>query len=97
MTAIATETGFIVWGIDQTAYGPVELPTLVAWVKDERVTADTWIYAAKNGAWQKAAQVPELQMFFRRSEARRHGGVAGMTAPRASIRAPCAGSRSWRA
>jgi hypothetical protein len=65
MAAIATQTDFIVWGIDQTAYGPVELPTLVAWVKDERVTADTWIYDAKNSAWQKAAALPELQMFFR--------------------------------
>ena len=54
MAASATEAGFIVWGIDQTAYGPVELPTLVAWVKDERVTADTWVYAAKNSSWQKA-------------------------------------------
>lgn len=65
MAAVATETGYIVWGIDQTAYGPVELPTLVSWVKDERVTADTWIYAARNSSWQKAADVPELQMFFR--------------------------------
>jgi len=54
-----------VWGIDQTAYGPVELPTLVAWVKDERVLADTWIYDAKNSSWQRAAALPELQMFFR--------------------------------
>ena len=64
-SSIPTGTDFIVWGIDHTAYGPVELPTLVSWVKDERVTADTWVYAAKNGAWQKAASVPELQMFFR--------------------------------
>ena len=65
MAAVSTDTGYIVWGIDQTAYGPVELPTLVAWVKDERVTVDTWIYAAKNASWQKAPDVPELQMFFR--------------------------------
>ena len=65
MAAIATQTDFIVWGIDRTAYGPVELPTLVAWVKDERVTADTWVYDAKNSAWQKAEALPELQMFFR--------------------------------
>jgi len=65
MAASATETDFIVWGIDRTAYGPVELPTLVSWVKDERVTADTWIYDAKNCSWQKAAELPELQMFFR--------------------------------
>ena len=65
MASVATETGFIVWVIDQTAYGPVELPELVAWVKDERVLADTWIYAAKNGSWQKASDLPELQMFFK--------------------------------
>jgi len=81
MAAIATETGFIVWGIDQTAYGPVELPTLVSWVKDERVTADTWIYAAKNSSWQKAADVPELQMFFRSTPAGAHAGTAAMTTP----------------
>ena len=64
MAAVSTETGYIVWGIDQTAYGPVELPTLVSWVKDERVTADTWIYSARNASWRKAADVAELQMFF---------------------------------
>src|SRR5256885_16982069 len=63
--ASSSDTDFIVWGIDQTAYGPVELPTLVSWVKDERVTADTWVFAGKNNSWQKASQVPELQMFFR--------------------------------
>jgi len=81
MAAIATEAGFIVWGIDQTAYGPVELPTLVSWVKDERVTADTWVYAAKNSSWQKAAEVPELQMFFRSKGKAAAPGVAAMTAP----------------
>ncbi len=80
MAAVTTDTGFIVWGIDQTAYGPVELPTLVSWVKDERVTADTWIYAAKNASWQKAADVPELQMFFR---SKGGGGAAeAATSPR---------------
>jgi hypothetical protein len=63
--ASSLNADFIVWGLDQTAYGPVELPTLVSWVKDERVTADTWVYANKTGSWQKAAEVPELAMFFR--------------------------------
>jgi len=61
----SSDTDFIVWGIDQTPYGPVELPTLVSWVKDERVTAETWVFAARTASWQKAPQVPELQMFFR--------------------------------
>jgi hypothetical protein len=82
MAAISTDSGFIVWGIDQTAYGPVELPALVSWVKDERVTADTWIYAAQNSSWQKAADVPELQMFFQSKPHGASSGASAMTTPR---------------
>ncbi len=82
MAAIGTATDFIVWGIDQTAYGPVELPTLVSWVKDERVTADTWIYDAKNSAWQKAADLPELQMFFHGRAKPSSSGASGLTNPK---------------
>ena len=82
MAAISTDSGFIVWGIDQTAYGPVELPDLVSWVKDERVTADTWIYAAKNSSWQKAADVPELQMFFHSKADGASSGAPAMASPR---------------
>jgi hypothetical protein len=74
--ASGSNTDFIVWGIDQTAYGPVELPTLVSWVKDERVTAETWVFAARTGSWQKAPQVPELQMFFRPKSNGASGPVA---------------------
>jgi hypothetical protein len=82
MAAIATETGFIVWGLDHAAYGPVELPTLVSWVKDERVTTDTWIYAATNSSWQRASDVPELQMFFRSRPGGAQASMAGVTTPR---------------
>jgi len=77
MAATSLDTDFVVWGLDQTAYGPVELPTLVSWVKDERVTADTWLFVGKTGAWQKAAEVPELQMFFRPK-----GAVSAAASPR---------------
>jgi hypothetical protein len=63
--------GFKIWGIDDVIYGPVELPILVGWVKEERVMADTWVYSEARDAWQKAAQVPELQMFFRSNSAPR--------------------------
>jgi len=82
MAAVSTDTGFIVWGIDQTPYGPVELPTLVDWVKDERVTSDTWIYAAKNASWQKAADVPELQMFFRSKGGQNGTEAVTLSSPR---------------
>jgi len=57
---------FFIWGIDQSAYGPVELPTLVSWIKDERVLADTWIFVEREVVWRRAAEIPELQMFFPR-------------------------------
>src|SRR5260370_17008489 len=87
MASIAENNDFIVWGIDQTAYGPVELPTLVSWVKDERVTADTWVFAARTGSWQKAPQVPELQMFFRPKSNGASGPVAIQTVEGVDARA----------
>jgi hypothetical protein len=55
---------FFIWGIDDSPYGPVELPTLVNWIKDERVLADTWVYARRDSSWQRAADISELKMFF---------------------------------
>ena len=57
--------GFKIWAVDNIVYGPVELPTLVSWVKEDRVTSETWIYGEAADAWNKARNVPELQMFFR--------------------------------
>lgn len=65
MQATESRNDFFIWGVDQAVYGPVELPTLVAWIKDERVLADTWIHIGRDGAWRRAAEVAELQMFFR--------------------------------
>jgi hypothetical protein len=59
------KTGFKIWAVDNVVYGPVELPILVSWVKEDRVTSDTWIFCEAADAWHKAADVPELQMFFR--------------------------------
>lgn len=60
-----TGPAYYIWGVDQAAYGPVELPGLVSWVKEERVLADTWVYGADAKSWTKALQIPELKMFFR--------------------------------
>ena len=57
-----------IWGVDGVIYGPVELPVLVGWVKEERVTSATWVYSERDDAWHKAADIPELLMFFRRKE-----------------------------
>jgi NTE family protein len=69
MASVSPDAAFIVWGIDQTPYGPVELPTLVSWVRDERITTDTWIFAARERSWQKAADLPELKRIFQDSKA----------------------------
>ena len=55
---------YSIWGVDKLVYGPVDLPVLVNWVQDERVTADSWIHREDTDAWQKAARLPELKMFF---------------------------------
>jgi len=93
-----TEIGFIVWGIDRNPYGPVELPTLVAWVKDERVTGDTWVFAVHTGLWQKAAAMTELQMFFRTkstapASAPGAGGIGANTLRRVKILADLTGEQ----
>lgn len=69
MSTQADSAQFFIWGIDQSAYGPVELPTLVSWIKDERVFADTWIFVGREVTWRRAADIPELQMFFPRQAA----------------------------
>jgi hypothetical protein len=64
MAETSNETRFIVWGVDQTPYGPVELPTLLAWVQDERVTAQSWVFLEQTGIWKRASELPELQNLF---------------------------------
>jgi hypothetical protein len=67
---------FFIWGIDDSPYGPVELPTLVNWIKDERVLADTWVFARRDSTWQRAAEIPELKMFFGKKFSRTVDGQA---------------------
>jgi hypothetical protein len=58
------KTGYVIWSENNTTHGPVELPALVDWVKEGRVTATTWIFVQRTGVWQKSGELPELQMFF---------------------------------
>ncbi|HEY3854483.1 MAG TPA: cyclic nucleotide-binding domain-containing protein [Verrucomicrobiae bacterium] len=66
MPADSNQITFSIWAADNVVYGPVELPTLIAWVKDQRVLADTWIFDSGNDRWRKASTLPELQIFFRK-------------------------------
>jgi CRP-like cAMP-binding protein len=53
------------WGADNIAYGPVELPALVSWIKQGRVTADSWVFKEKDAAWSRAAEMTELKVLFK--------------------------------
>lgn len=53
------------WGPDAIAYGPVELPGLVTWIKQGRVKADTWVYLDADRRWVRASEITELKMFFK--------------------------------
>ncbi|HEY1171792.1 MAG TPA: cyclic nucleotide-binding domain-containing protein [Verrucomicrobiae bacterium] len=65
MNSPETGVGFKIWAADDVVYGPVELPTLVEWIRDERVEANTWVYSEQTDTWSKASNVPDLGMFFR--------------------------------
>jgi len=60
MSAEATANEFFIWGVDLAVYGPVELSTLVEWIKDGRVLAETWVFTGSSGSWLRAAEIPEL-------------------------------------
>ena len=53
------------WGADNIAYGPVELPALVTWVKQGKVTANSWVFREKDSAWSRASDMPELKVLFK--------------------------------
>ena len=54
-----------VWGVDNVAYGPIELPALINWIQDQRVVADSWIYRPDDATWSRAGQLAQLKMFFK--------------------------------
>ena len=52
---------YYIWGIDNSPYGPVELPMLLDWIAEGRVLANTWVFERSAGNWGKASQFAELQ------------------------------------
>lgn len=53
------------WGDDNIAYGPVELPALVTWIKQGKVRAGSWVFKEPDRAWAKASEMPELKVLFK--------------------------------
>lgn len=59
-----------VWDTDRITYGPVALATLVEWVREDRVTPDSWVYCARRDTWTPAARMDELKLLFDPTHAR---------------------------
>jgi len=53
------------WGADNIAYGPVELPGLVTWIKQGKVTANTWVFKEQDGNWSRGSDLSELKLLFK--------------------------------
>jgi len=81
---------FFIWGIDDSPYGPVELPVLIDWISDERVLADTWVFARRDGSWRRAAEIPGLKHILVRPSSR----IPPRLRVRASLPARCGASKS---
>jgi len=60
-----TSFNYRAWGADNIAYGPVELPGLVTWIKQGKVTANTWVFKERDGAWSRASDLTELKVLFK--------------------------------
>jgi CRP-like cAMP-binding protein len=63
-TVSTPKSTFKVWAVDEVVYGPVEIPTLTQWVKEERIRRSSWIYSVAADKWCKAADLPELSATF---------------------------------
>jgi CRP-like cAMP-binding protein len=61
----SSSANFRFWGVDNIAYGPVELPGLVTWIKQGKVRANTWVFKEKDASWSRASDMAELKIFFK--------------------------------
>lgn len=77
---------YFIWGIDDSPYGPVALSVLIGWISDERVLADTWVFARHDGNWRHAAEIPELQEYFSQTNTPDSAAASGVGMAPGSLR-----------
>lgn len=56
---------FRTWGPDNIAYGPVELPGLVDWIRQGRVSRKSWVFSELKGEWIRAEDLSEVKGLFK--------------------------------
>lgn len=64
MSKAFSQEGFTVWMDNLKPQGPMDLTVVISRVKSEQIVAGTWIFDSRNATWERAANVPELQMYF---------------------------------
>jgi CRP-like cAMP-binding protein len=64
MSQLALSNTYKVWAADDMIYGPVELTTLIQWVQERRVLADTWLHSHKDRSWRQAGDFETLRPHF---------------------------------
>lgn len=55
----------MVWASDRMVYGPLTLETLVEWVREGRVEAETWLLANEPERWSRAKEIEALASALR--------------------------------
>ena len=53
-----------VWAADDVIYGSIDFPLLSQWVREARVARKNWIFTEQSESWSRAADLPELGLFF---------------------------------
>jgi CRP-like cAMP-binding protein len=77
---------YLAWGVDKIAYGPVELPTLVDWIKQGRITGKSWVYKDGDDAWARASDLPELKILFKSRQPPQAAGSGASSIQPGSLR-----------
>ncbi len=62
--SIASPESFKVWAGNDTAYGPVDMATLVEWIQNKRVFPDTFVQPQSDSSWRRAGSIGTLREHF---------------------------------
>ena len=69
MTELSTvQRTYKVWAADDVVYGPIDFPLLSQWAREARVTRENWIFTEQTESWSRAADLPELGLFFQQAD-----------------------------
>jgi len=59
-----SQESFKVWASDHMVYGPVDLNTLIQWVREARIFPQTWVLAQNQNRWCQAETIQPLREEF---------------------------------